>query len=111
MASRAKRARIELVTSNPCFEVWYRHHFEENGSSFENCAAAKRHVARLWGGYDVKPQSPYDQLRSRLDQARSNARRVRSAFGAAPSPLGIPNASTLVDRIFDEIELINLSAY
>lgn len=48
----AKRAGVELVVSNPCFEVWLLLHHEDHRSALPQCSAAHQRLTGHVPGYD-----------------------------------------------------------
>ena len=47
----ARRRRIKLALTNPCFEYWYLLHFEKTGSSFASSVHVVRALRRHAPGY------------------------------------------------------------
>jgi hypothetical protein len=48
----ARRAKISLAISNPCFEFWLLLHFAEHGAWLDGAGAAKAKLCQHLAGYD-----------------------------------------------------------
>ena len=94
---------IEVILSNPCFEVWFRHHFNADRSAWTDGAAAKAALRRLWPEYESKPERHWELLHDRLPEAIRCAERVRGLHGSPPRPVEDCNASTAVDWLLIEL--------
>jgi hypothetical protein len=98
----ALEAGIDIIFSRPCFEVWYRHHFNPDSSALVDGDRAKKEVQRIWPEYLTKPERHWELLRDRLpDHALPNARRVRTAHGRRP--VEECDSSTDVDWLIYEL--------
>ena len=71
----AKQKNIELITSNPCFEVWYLEHFGYTSKPFSNNADVIRDLTKKMPGYR-KNQCDIDILYPRTDDAVNNCKRL-----------------------------------
>jgi hypothetical protein len=99
-ATAAKRAKVSLAVSNPCFEVWLLLHHADCTShcdDYEDVAARlKKHV----GEYD-KSRLNFAAYRDKIDDAVQRARKLDptgKAFTANPST----NVWRLVERIREQ---------
>ncbi len=86
---------FSLAFSNPCFELWYLLHFQDQGAEIDSAAVAhelKRYIARYTKSTDV-----YDILD---DKQRDAIRRAEALRLHHASDEGIPpNPSTSVDTL------------
>lgn len=80
LAEKAKKCGVELVLSQPCFEVWVLAHFLSTGQMFASCDAVVHELKKRWKsafGQEFPPkkaQADYRKLLDRLQDAISNAK-------------------------------------
>ena len=70
----AKKAKIRLAVSNPCFEYWLLLHFENYDGALPDYAAAARRLKRHVRHYQ-KASITFDDYRAGLAEARARAER------------------------------------
>jgi hypothetical protein len=99
----ARKHKINLILSNPCFEVWLLAHFERTCRSFADAAAAVQvlsaHSQRKCGkAYSKSDEQIYHLLKGFTEQALVNARTVREKDHNS-GPVADCNSSTEVDKL------------
>lgn len=100
---KAKRRKIKLAISNPCFELWFYLHYHYCDTAFPDGAAMKRHLKKWWSGYE-KNAGEFSPLEGRYEAAKRNAIRLRKE-PHTKSPLDpVPRPYTDVDALIEEIE-------
>lgn len=100
----AEKNNIEVILSRPCFEVWFRHHFNADTSAWVDGETAKANIQKIWPDYDLKPRRHWDLLRERLvDKAFDNAKLVRKHHGCPEKSVSECDASSEVDWIIYEL--------
>ena len=99
--AQALRCKIEVIFSNPCFEVWYRLHFTNSHGALTNGDAAKAEVKRLMEKHIKVPRSDWLALREilRAGTPVRNAAAVKARHGIPPSQCLLANSSTDVDIV------------
>ncbi|HRJ27243.1 MAG TPA: RloB family protein [Fimbriimonadaceae bacterium] len=98
---RAQRAKIKVIFSNPCFEVWHLLHFSNSHRSFHNCGKVKEAVEKRSDQFKSS-KSMWHALREILNTGTpfENAAHVKKQHGIAPgSSCRENNCSTDVDEI------------
>jgi hypothetical protein len=100
---RALRAGIDIVFSRPCFEVWFRHHFNAETSAWVDGSTSKQRIAALWPAYNTKPDQHWDLLKDRCTQAFANAQQVRISHGCPPATVEDCDASSDVDWLLMDL--------
>jgi hypothetical protein len=100
---KALKAGIDVIFSRPCFEVWYRLHFERKDSPWADGKTAKANIAKLWPEYETKPDKHWDMLRGKLEVAIENAEAVRNSKGIPPKLVEDCDASTNVDQVLMDL--------
>jgi len=101
---------IDVVFSRPCFEVWFRHHFNADSSAWVDGDTAKAGLAKLWPEYLLKPTKHWDLLKPRQDIAISNAGAVRKRHSCPPAQVQDSDACSEVDRLILELRDISPNA-
>ncbi len=85
LREQAENCGVELLLSQPCFEVWVLSHFMCTGQMFVTCDAVLQEVKKQWKAAfgqefpQKKAQANYCKLMDRLDSAISNAKVHTSA--------------------------------
>ena len=96
---------VRVVLSNPCFEVWFLFHVQENPPRLNNGQAAKKAVKRIFKNYresyDIYEREPL--IRDNLTKAIERSRK-KKANQFADSQNTIPNPYTEVDSLIDELK-------
>jgi len=78
---QAKKAKVKLALSQPCFEVWILSHLVYTGQSFANCGAVLSAVKNQWKAAfghefpDNKAHADYQKLSDQVHNAVANARK------------------------------------
>ncbi|MDD3927224.1 MAG: RloB family protein [bacterium] len=93
---RARRAKLSVICSNPCFELWYLLHYECSTKAYKQ----KQLIARLgqfMPRYD-KAMDAYKILEASQDIAIHNAERLRKHHRSCGND-SIENPSTDMDLI------------
>ena len=103
--AQAQRAKIRVIFSNPCFEVWYRQHFSNSHGPLPNGDAAKAEVKRLMAKHIKSPRSDWRDLREILAAGTpfQNAVRVKKQHGIPPAACLQSNSSSDVDIVLIEL--------
>lgn len=73
--STAVQKNIQLITSNPCFEVWYIEHFGYTTKPFNSSAEVIRELKKYIPNYN-KNTSNYDELFPLTKDAIKNCKRL-----------------------------------
>lgn len=94
---------VDIIFSRPCFEVWFRHHFNRQTSAWINGDTSKQRICRLWPDYMNKPQRHWELLLPQIEVALANAQAVRQHFNIPPSLVENCDASTDVDWLIREL--------
>ena len=71
----ADKSKIEVILSNPCFELWYLLHFEFSTAYISTGQAVQRLGEKYIPNYQ-KNQSYFDQLKPHLSKAIKNAQKL-----------------------------------
>lgn len=74
----ARANKIEMILSNPSFEVWLLAHFERKGQPFAHAKAAEDHLNTHWRNrfdqdYDKTDRLLYDRLKPHTQDGINNA--------------------------------------
>jgi hypothetical protein len=93
----ARRARVELVVSNPCFELWLLLHHEDHRAALTDCVATLRRLRRHLPRYD-KARLDFADFAKTVPDAIA---RAKALDAAATGPL--QNPSTSVWRLVEKI--------
>lgn len=103
--AQARRAKITVIFSNPCFEVWYRHHFTNSHGALANGDEAKAEVKRLMAKHIKSPRSDWRDLRDILASGApfDNASQVKGQHGIPPAVCLQSNSSSDVDIVLVEL--------
>jgi hypothetical protein len=93
----AGRAGVELVVSNPCFELWLLLHHEDHRAALTNCAAALTRLRQHLPHYD-KARLDFADFAKTVTEAVA---RAKSLDATATNPLQNPSTSMwrLVEKI------------
>jgi hypothetical protein len=83
LRSACNAAGVQLVRSNPCFEVWILAHFEDTGEAFLDCDAVLNRIKAKWKAafgqeFGRKSQADYAKIMPMRAEALERCRR-RSA--------------------------------
>jgi RloB-like protein len=97
----AERHEIKLAISNPCLELWFVLHFEDQTGYLERQAAQQR-AEELLGCSKVLTESALSALADRYDEARLRAGELDKKHAGDGSPPG-SNPSSGVWRLIDLI--------
>lgn len=92
---------INLAISNPCLELWFILHFEDETAYLERQAAQHR-AAELLGCSKVLNDAALSALAERYDQARERAVKLDEKHAGDGSPPG-SNPSSGIWRLIDLI--------
>lgn len=96
----AARHGIEVVMSNPCIELWFILHFEDQTAAIDRHAAQRR-SAELLGCEKNLSASATELMYSRYDEARRRAKNLDTKHegdGSAPRSNPSSDIWRLVDR-------------
>ncbi len=83
--NEAKKAKIKVALSNPCFEVWILCHFEHHGAAFDRCKNVISEVKKHIKGYEKGSHIFEAHLSDKTDIALKNAKRLENQSGANTS--------------------------
>lgn len=99
--SEARKCKINVALSNPCFEFWYLLHFKYCASHFKDCAAVVRELKKHHRQYAKSEGSICDAVAPRRGHAVSNAIQVLQHHKVEPVPSQIAkyNPSTNVHEL------------
>lgn len=75
----ANSNNVEVVLSNPCFEIWLLLHFRYSTKSYNNNEAVLNELIKLWPKYD-KNIASYKEIDSLTKVAIENAKKVKAYF-------------------------------
>lgn len=99
-----KNSIIDLIPSNPCFEIWYKAHFTNSTKSYSNNTELLKDLSRLIQNYQ-KNMDVYPILFDKTDIAIKNAMSLEEYH--AKSNIGIydikANPSTQVYKIVKKL--------
>jgi len=104
---RAANAGVDFVFSRPCFEVWFRNHFNADASAWIDGDTSKQNIQKLWPDYELKPNSHWALLKTRLESALLNAKIVRQKHSIPPNAVKDCDACSEVDRLLSELKETN----
>lgn len=71
----ARKKRIRVITSTPCFEIWYLLHFGYSTKAFINSGKVVEELQKKIPGYE-KNKNVYSTLKHKLDYAIKNAEKL-----------------------------------
>lgn len=101
---QARDQGIEVIFSNPCFEIWPILHYEYHSKPLHRHKLQKK-LAGLMDGYDPKKAKSlnYGELEGNYEKAKLNAKRLEAEQQEAGSPNGNPvtNVYALCEMIVD----------
>lgn len=95
----AKGEKLEVILSNPCFEIWYILHFEFTTRPFTDAEEVKRHLRTSLDGYTESSQV-FSELAPLTDKALTHSRRLRTHHLNLCVP-SHSNPSTHVDELVE----------
>jgi len=72
----AKRQNIEVILSNPCFEVWFVLHFEDGRAPYDSSDQVIDRLKQNVPDYE-KSKDMFDILRGNMEKAISRAEQLR----------------------------------
>lgn len=104
MIKKAKKEgdknKIEIILSNPCFELWYLLHFEFSTAYISTEQAVQKLEEKYIPNYQ-KNQSYFEQLKTHLSKAIENAQKLNRFHEGNQTPLFSTksNPSTQVFRL------------
>ncbi|QBI53671.1 RloB family protein [Streptomonospora litoralis] len=86
----AWRQDVEIVVSNPCFEIWLLYHFQDYTSSVHRHVLCKEKLPQHIAGYDKRlpsgfPYSDHPTAKSRAQRAEQRHEGTRRAKDRNPS--------------------------
>lgn len=97
----AESHNVELILSNPCFEVWYVLHYKATSRQFASNEEVLRELRRQMPNYD-KNVDVFAQLSDRTNDAIHNARMLETHHDKAGNRRSMDrNPSTDVYRIVE----------
>jgi hypothetical protein len=93
---------IEVILSNPCFEVWLLLHFRYSTKGYASNSEVYNELLSYWPGYK-KNISSYEKVNERYNKAIENAKRIKSFNNGTNAGLDVLkcNSSTDVYKIVD----------
>lgn len=74
-AREAKKNKIKIILSNPCFELWYLLHFEFSTAFMSTTQAAQKLKSKYISSYH-KNKSYFDRLKPHISTAVENAQKL-----------------------------------
>ena len=79
--AKVKRKSMDLIFSNPCFEVWVLLHFQRSSRPYDNCSGVVRELSRFWKNefnerYQKSDPNIYSKTKGRTEDAIENARSI-----------------------------------
>lgn len=99
-----QRSHVEVVLSNPCFEVWYILHFKYSSGSFNSNDEVIKALRKYIPWYE-KNKDVFPELHSNTQKAVLNARRLEQYHKDNDNRRGIArNPGTEVYRIVEKLE-------
>ena len=97
---KARKAKINLAISNPCFEYWYYIHFDPSSRPFANGQEMKRKLRTYIPKYN-ESMNVFPILESLTSTAMKHADKLRKR---SPESWDVfPNPSTWIDKLVQEI--------
>lgn len=75
----AKDNNIEIIMSNPCFEVWFLQHFRYSTKSYLTNEEVLKELNKHIPNYD-KSKSYFDLLKDKLDVALTNSKKLDAYY-------------------------------
>jgi hypothetical protein len=100
-AARAAQLEVELLVSNPCFELWLLLHLEPCTGHLAKCKDAERMIRKHVPGYQ-KPRLSFDHFKAGLVGACKRARDLDDASEAYANPS--TGVWRLVERMMERKE-------
>lgn len=106
----AKRERIRLFLSNPCFEVWLLMHFRRAAKPFLSAAQVLSELQPVWQkeyscSYGKTDERLYFRLRDRMDDALANSEWVcRHGHDCQPFDVAKCNSSTEIHLLIRSLK-------
>lgn len=88
----AKKHKINLIFSNPCFEYWILCHYEKYGKPIEY-AELKSRLDKYLGNYNKADKGIYYRLRSKYENAMKNVEAVNGTHLKKISKKSNPSTS------------------
>lgn len=104
-----KNTIIELIKSNPCFEIWFLLHFKNTTKIFNSNENVIQELRKVLPNYE-KNKDYYDLLENKTKDAIENAKfleKYHSSFNKNIIDISC-NPSTEVYRIVEELNLISI---
>lgn len=100
----AEKNDVELVLSNPCFEVWLILHFRYSTHGYQSNREVLEDLKKHWPDYR-KNITSFQQIQARCEEAIGNAEKLRKFHGGNKGTEIIEkcNPSTDVDKLVTRI--------
>jgi hypothetical protein len=99
----AKQWKIRVAFSNPCFELWYLYHFQDQRANIHRAgliSVLKEHIPRYSKAADYSAQ-----IRQHQDEALRRAQECRAWHLSCCRPAN-ENPSTDVDELVSQLEVV-----
>jgi len=93
----AKDHEIKIAFSNPCFELWFLLHFQDQEAFIERDAVSKR-LKKFVTDYEKTTKDMYNKLQGSQKKAFKRTDRLREIHKSALKP-ETENPSTTVDQL------------
>lgn len=111
----ARPKDIELILSNPSFEVWLLSHFLRTSRSFLNAADVEKELNTKWQRnfgltYNKTDKSLYKHIASRTRDAINNAKAVQEQDHSDKPDILDCNSATEVYKLVEELLKLNEQA-
>ena len=105
---------IQVILSNPAFEVWLLAHFERTASPFQHAGAAIRRLNKHWRvqfsqSYEKADEALYPRLAGRTRTAIDNAKWVRAVHFAGRQDTAECNSATEVYGLVEYLRPVGQS--
>lgn len=99
---KASGGQIQVLLSNPCYEVWTLAHFVATGEAFNGCSAVVARVKREW---KIKFGTPFGNKKSQADYAKLMPHRSEAVKNAA---MRNPNQDSSWSEVYKVVQAIQL---
>ncbi len=96
--------KVSLITSNPCFEIWYLEHFGFTTKPFQNNAELINELKRFLPNY-AKNRVDFDVLYPLTEDAIANCKRL-SEYHSGGSSEGDPSFANPRTEVYRIVEII-----
>lgn len=102
----AKQNRVELLLSNPCFEIWILQHFRFSTRGYNTNSDVLEELKNRWPDYEKSTDS-FADLMDRTEIAVENARRLKKYHIQNNSKVQIEDCNPSTN-VYELVELIDL---